>query len=103
MKIAKGTIIRTVLLILAIINNVLALFGKSPLPIADEQLKLVISTVFDMVIAVINWWKNNSFTKAAIQGDQLVRSIKNNEDYTDKGFTRETLDELTNGKGKDNE
>lgn len=76
MKISKGTLIRTALLVLAIINNVLALFGKSPLPIENERLELVISTVFDMVIAVINWWKNNSFTKHAIEADKVKDELK---------------------------
>lgn len=76
MKISKGTLIRTALLVLAIINNVLALFGKSPLPIENERLELVISTVFDMVIAVVNWWKNNSFTRHAIEADKVKDELK---------------------------
>ncbi len=79
MKISKGTIIRTALLLLAIINNVLAIFGKAPLPITNEQLELIISTIFTVVMAVINWWKNNSFTRAAIQGDMLKDRLKKAE------------------------
>lgn len=79
MKISKGTIIRTALLLLAIINNVLALFGKAPLPITNEQLELIISTIFTVVMAIINWWKNNSFTNAAIQGDLLKDRLKKAE------------------------
>lgn len=79
MKISKGTIIRTALLLLAIINNVLAIFGKAPLPITNEQLELIISTIFTVVMAVINWWKNNSFTKPAIQGDMLKDRLKKAE------------------------
>lgn len=76
MKISKGTIIRTALLVLAIINNVLALFGKAPLPITNEQLELIISTVFTVVMAVINWWKNNSFTQPALEGDVLMNRLR---------------------------
>lgn len=79
MKISKGTIIRTALLVLAIINNLLAVFGKAPLPITNEQLELIISTVFTVVMAIINWWKNNSFTKPAIQGDVLMHRLRKNE------------------------
>ena len=79
MKISKGTIIRTALLLLAIINNLLAIFGKAPLPITNEQLELIVSTIITVVMAVINWWKNNSFTKAAIQGDMLKDRLKNAE------------------------
>lgn len=76
MKISKGTIIRTALLVLAIINNVLALFGKAPLPVTNEQLELIISTVFTVVMAVINWWKNNSFTQPALEGDVLMNRLR---------------------------
>ena len=79
MKISKGTIIRTALLALAIINNLLALFGKAPLPITNEQLELIISTIFTVAMAIINWWKNNSFTKPAIQGDVLMNRLRKNE------------------------
>lgn len=76
MKISKGTIIRTALLLLAIINNLLAIFGKAPLPITNEQLELIISTVFTVVMAVINWWKNNSFTQPALEGDILMNRLR---------------------------
>lgn len=79
MKVSKGTIVRTALLLLAIINNLLAIFGKAPLPITNEQLELIVSTIITVVMAVINWWKNNSFTKAAIQGDMLKDRLKNAE------------------------
>lgn len=79
MKISKGTIIRTALLLLAIINNLLAIFGKAPLPITNEQLELIVSTIITVVMAIINWWKNNSFTNAAIQGDLLKDRLKKAE------------------------
>lgn len=76
MKISKGTVIRTALLILAILNNLLALFGKSPLPIDDETVEEVISFLFTTGTALWAWWKNNSFTQAAITGDAVMRNIK---------------------------
>ena len=76
LKVSKGTIIRTVLLILAILNNLLALFGKSPLPIEDETVEEVISFLFTTGTALVAWWKNNSFTDAALKGDAVMRSLK---------------------------
>lgn len=74
MKISKGTIIRTACLLLAIINNLLAIYGKSPLPIDDEMLTEVISFCFTTVASVAAWWKNNSFTQKAIEADKLLHS-----------------------------
>lgn len=76
LKVSKGTVIRTTLLVLAILNNLLALFGKSPLPIDDETVEEVISFLFTTGAALAAWWKNNSFTDAALEGDEVMRQMK---------------------------
>ncbi len=76
MKVSKGTIIRTALLVLAIVNNLLALFNKSPLPIEDETIEAVISFLFTTGTAIVAWWKNNSFTSAALAGDEVMKQLK---------------------------
>lgn len=76
MNISKGTIIRTVCLVLAIINNALAIWGKSPLPIDDEMVAEVISFAFTVAAALAAWWKNNSFTKPAIEADAYMKERK---------------------------
>lgn len=79
MKIKKGTIIRTILLAVALVNQILTIAGKSPLPISDEQLETLVSTAITVVIAVINWWKNNSFTSLAIEADEMRKCVKKSE------------------------
>ena len=74
MKISKGTIIRTACLLLAIINNLLAIYGKSPLPINDEMLTEVISFCFTTIASISSWWYNNSFTQKAIEADKMLHS-----------------------------
>lgn len=76
-KVSKGTIIRTACLALAIVNNALAIVGKSPLPIDDAMLTEVISFVFTAVTSLVAWWKNNSFTTEAIKADELMKELKN--------------------------
>ena len=76
MKASKETVIRTAVLVLALINNGLALFGKSPLPINDETIVDVVSFLITTGTALVNWWYNNSFTKEAIQADDYMRSLK---------------------------
>ena len=46
MKVSKGTIARTAILVLTMINSGLAIFGKSPLPISDEIVTQVVSFGF---------------------------------------------------------
>ncbi len=79
MKITKGTLIRTVVLLLALINQVLSICGVSPLNIADDDVSTVISTVWTIVSAVVAWWKNNSFTENAITADEYLIELKNEE------------------------
>ena len=76
MKIKTETIIRTICLILALANQFLVAFGKRPLPITDEQINALVSTLITIVIAVWNWWKNNSFTKEAIEADEYLARLK---------------------------
>lgn len=76
-KISKGTIIRTAVLVLAIANNALAIAGKSPLPIDDNTVTEVISFAFTTAASFAAWWKNNSFTQAAIAADETLAAKKN--------------------------
>lgn len=81
-NIDKGTIIRTAVLFLAIINQILTISGKSPLPINSDQLTNLISTGFTTITALIAWWKNNDFTEAARQGTAKMKRIKTEEKQT---------------------
>ena len=76
MNISKGTIIRTVLLALALINQILTATGHSIIPISDEQVTEFISLGFTVITAVVAWWKNNSFSEAAIKADEYMKGIK---------------------------
>lgn len=76
MTISKGTVIRTVLLILALVNQFLTILGKAPLPIEDEQMSELISLAFTIGTSLLAWWKNNSFTLNAIKADEYLAALK---------------------------
>ena len=78
MKISKGTIARTIILALALINQLLTASGHNVINIADEDINTLISTAFTIVSAVAAWWKNNSFTQAAITADEIMKEEKGN-------------------------
>lgn len=75
-KPTAATIARTVILVVALANQALTMAGKSILPISDEQITEVISLTFTVVSALIAWWKNNSFTQAAITADETMKTLK---------------------------
>lgn len=76
MNVSKGTVIRTVLLLIALVNQVLIACGISPLPLEDETLTALIGSLFTVGTALAAWWKNNSFTKAAIRADEVKNQLK---------------------------
>ena len=76
-KISAATLARTAVLLLALTNQVLSAMGKPVLPIDNAQLEQIISTSFTVGAALAAWWKNNSFTAAAIEGDKRMNSLKN--------------------------
>ena len=78
-KISAGTIARTIILLLALINQCLSMAGVSPLPIEVEQVETIITTAWTVIAALIAWWKNNSFTQAALEGDKLMHTLKDEE------------------------
>lgn len=75
-RVTPDTIARTVCLGLALINQVLAVLGKEVLPFAEDEIYQFVSLSFTIVTAGVAWWKNNSFTRAAIATDQLRPIVK---------------------------
>jgi len=74
----KETVIRTVILALALINQILTAVGKSVIPIDNTTITQFVSAVFTVAASIWSWWKNNSFTYEAIVADEYLRELKNN-------------------------
>ena len=83
MTVSKGTLIRTVLLMLALVNQVLTLCGLSPLPWEDETVTQGISLLFTAAASLAAWWKNNSFTKNAIEADASLAALRRQDSETE--------------------
>ncbi len=79
MTIKKETIIRTVVLALALINQVLTVFGYHVIPIDDAQIAELISLIFTIGASAWAWWKNNSFTKNAIAADKVLDELRHKQ------------------------
>ena len=80
MKVKTSTIVRTATLVLTIINCGLSLANKAILPITNEDLEKSISFIAMTAAALVNWWKNNSYTDAAIEADILMHKLKKGDD-----------------------
>ena len=73
-KIETGTIVRTAVLGFALLNQVLTISGKNPLPFSSEDVGQGVSTAITAVASLWAWWKNNSFTQKAIAADEKLHS-----------------------------
>lgn len=76
-QLSADTIARTIILLLALLNQLLAILGKGTLDIVEDTIYQVVSLLFTIVSAIMSWWKNNSFTSAAIQADEHLKELKN--------------------------
>ena len=80
-NISSGTIARTIILALALVNQALVMFGKSPLNIADDDIAAAVSLLLTIASTTAAWWKNNSFTQNAITADAIKDGLTNTEIY----------------------
>lgn len=72
LKPTVGTWARTICLMVAIINQILAAQGRPILPIDNET----ITSLITAAAALAAWWKNNSFSCAALNGDEVKKMLQ---------------------------
>ena len=74
--ISAGTVARTACLLLALTNQLLSALGKPMLPIESETVEQLVTAGITTVAALVAWWKNNSFTPAALEADKTFDRLK---------------------------
>ncbi|WP_203364740.1 phage holin [Bacillus sp. REN10] len=72
-KIETGTIVRTVVLFVALLNQSLVMMGYSPLPFTNEEVEHAVTAVFTIAASLWTWWKNNNITRKARRNDELLK------------------------------
>ena len=76
-KASIATLARTAALAFALANQVSSAAGKPLLPIESSEVEQFVTTGLTIATSVAAWWKNTSFTAAAIEGDKRMNSLKN--------------------------
>lgn len=74
--IKKDTIIRLVVLILVLINQVLCSKGIIEFEFDENNIYELVSTIATILISLWSAWKNNSFTKNAIRADEYLADLR---------------------------
>lgn len=80
MNISKGTIVRTIMLVAVLTNLVLKAFGYDLIPINEGAVASAVETLVEIAVIAVAWWKNNSFSEAAIKADELLRQLKGGDE-----------------------
>lgn len=75
-KVKPATVARTVVLALALVNQLLSASGKSPLPIDSASVEQWVTAGLTTAAAIWAWWKNNSFSQEAMQADTYMAQLK---------------------------
>lgn len=75
-KIPAATIARTVVLALALANQLLSAAGKPVLPIDSASVEQWVTAGLTTAATIWAWWENNSFTPEAIHADELLDQMQ---------------------------
>ena len=54
-------LVRTCVLFIALVNQLLMVFGYTILPISEEQISELCTALFTIGAALWTWWTNNKF------------------------------------------
>ena len=73
--ISLATIVRTLCLAFALFNQVLSACGHPMIPLDNAQMEQFLTSVITVIAALVSWWKNNSFTKEAIEADKVYDKL----------------------------
>lgn len=75
-RVTPGTIARTIILALALVNQILLQFGKPIINFNSAEITELVANLWTIIASVLAWWKNNSFTGPARIADLLMHVLK---------------------------
>lgn len=82
MKISKGTIVRTLALALVLLNMLLKALGKPIIDIDEGSILYWVEYIIEIAVILVTFWKNNSFSPAAIKADEFLKGLRSEEALT---------------------
>ena len=77
--ITAETVTGVLILLVALVNAVLQMFGINTLPIENGEISEIVSTVFLIVTVIWNTYKNRNISTASQTAQQITDAIKNGE------------------------
>lgn len=83
MNITKGTLVRTIMTAIVLVNLVLKSCGKSLINIDEASIYSAIEMIISILVIILGFWKNNSFTKNAQKADKYLNKLKKLQEEVD--------------------
>ena len=79
MNVSKSTIVRTILVILVLVNFILERFGIDVIPADEYTITMFVEVAIEVGILIVGFWKNNSYTENAIKADKFLKELRESE------------------------
>ncbi len=101
MKITKGTIVRLIAVVFVVINLILKALGKNPIDADEGTIGAWVEMILEVAVIITAFWKNNSFSKAAIKADEFLQSLRSEETGSGGSMTYDSFVNHYLGKSTD--
>jgi len=89
--VTRGTLVRTAVLALALVNTVLAVFGVNPMPVDDGQVQGFADAAYQVCTIALTvgaslrcWWMNNSLSRHARIADAVGAAIERSPELAEQ-------------------
>ena len=89
-NVPKAVYVRYILAFIAIINSILVGRGLHPLDVAENDVYMIVSVIFSVLVIIVNTYKDNPTSKEGIMSASIRNMLKEMDDLKESGV----LDEL---------
>ena len=83
MKISKWTIVRTIGIILVLVNMILQRMGYDVINVSESEILVFVETLIEIAVIIVGFWKNNSYSENAIRADAFLQTLRTSSDTED--------------------
>lgn len=79
MRISKGTIVRSIALLLVVVNIILKHFNIDVINVSESEILTLVETLIEVAVIIVGFWKNNSYTEKAIKADEFLKTLRESD------------------------
>lgn len=99
--IKPSTWVRWILAGVTTINNILIVFGITPIEVSENDLYFVVSLIFNILVLIVNTYKDNPTSKEGIFTNELMKILKS--PMTDEDDLMDKIQKLINATNKEDD